>query len=101
MRRGDFDAVYRAGKRRTSAHFTIFCRPNSLPLSRFGFSIKKALGSAVVRNRIRRRLREMVRCRREGIPGGWDFVVHPKNAVARANFAALSGELLLLLQSVK
>lgn len=99
MRRGDFDAVYRAGKRRSSAHFTVFFRANSLPQSRFGFSIKKALGNAVVRNRIRRRLREMVRCHPEGIPAGWDIVVHPKSAVARASFAALSAELLTLLRS--
>jgi len=58
VRRGEFDAVYRAGKRRSSSHFTVFFRANELPQSRFGFSIKKALGGAVVRNRIRRRLRE-------------------------------------------
>ena len=52
VRRSEYDAVYRAGKRRSSSHFTIFVRPNELPLSRFGFSIKKALGGAVVRNRI-------------------------------------------------
>jgi ribonuclease P protein component len=99
VRRGDFDAVYRAGKRRTSAHFTVFSRANSLPHSRFGFSIKKALGGAVVRNRIRRRLREIVRRHREGIPAGWDIVVHPKGAVAHANFAALSADLVRLLGS--
>ena len=41
MRRGEFDAVYRAGKRRSSSHFTVFFRANPLPVSRFGFSIKK------------------------------------------------------------
>ena len=99
MRRGDFDAVYRAGKRHSSSHFTVFFRANELPRSRFGFSIKKALGGAVVRNRIRRRLREMVRCHRLEIPAGWDIVVHPKSAVAKAPFATLTSELLRLLQS--
>ena len=99
VRRGDFDAVYRAGKRRSSSHFTVFFRANELPQSRFGVSIKKALGSAVVRNRIRRRLREIVRCHRGEIPAGWDIVIHPKSAVARAAFTALTADLLKLLQS--
>ena len=100
VRRGEFDAVYRAGKRRSSSHFTVFFRANELPQSRFGFSIKKVLGGAVVRNRIRRRLREIVRCHRLEIPAGWDIVVHPKNSVARAEFAALTSDLLRLLKNV-
>ena len=99
MRRGDFDAVYRAGKRRSSSHFTVFFRANGLPLSRFGFSIKKALGGAVVRNRMRRRIREIVRCHRAEIPSRWDMVIHPKNSVAKAEFAALAADLLRLLKS--
>jgi len=100
VRRGEFDAVYRAGKRRSSSHFTVFFRANELLQSRFGFSIKKALGGAVVRNRIRRRLREVVRCHRLEIPAGWDIVIHPKSSVARAPFAALTSDLLRLLKSV-
>jgi len=96
VRRGEFDAVYRAGKRRSSSHFTVFLRANNTPVSRFGFSIKKALGGAVVRNRIRRRVREMVRCHRAEIPVGWDFVIHPKSSVARVDFAALAADLLRL-----
>ena len=100
MRRGDFDAVYRAGKRRSSSHFTVFFRANALPQTRFGFSIKKALGGAVVRNRIRRRIREIVRSHRPEIPVGWDIVIHPKSTVARAEFAALAADLLRMLKSV-
>ena len=99
LRRGDFDAVYRAGKRRSNSHFTIFLRANPLPHSRFGFSIKKALGGAVVRNRIRRRVREIVRCHRLEIPAGWDIVIHPKSNVANAEFAPLTADLLRLMPS--
>jgi len=92
--------VYRAGKRRSSSHFTAFFRANELPHSRFGFSIKKELGSAVVRNRIRRRLREIVRRHRTEIPAGWDIVIHPKSSTAKAVFAALGEDLLRLLKSM-
>jgi len=97
VRRGAFDIVYRGGKRLSSSHFTVFVRPNEVGLSRFGFSIKKALGGAVVRNRIRRRVREIVRGHRQEIPAGWDIVIHPKSTVGKAPFAALEQDLLRLL----
>lgn len=100
VRRGEFDAVYRAGKRFSSSHFTVFVRRNELAQNRFGFSIKKALGGAVVRNRIRRRVREMVRCHRQEIPTGWDFVIHPKGSVAKAEFGVLTEELVRVLNNV-
>src|ERR1700676_664897 len=70
-----------------------------MPQSRFGFSIKKALGGAVGRNRMRRRMREIVRCQCQEIPAGWDIVIHPKSATARAPFATLTADLLRLLQN--
>ena len=100
MRRGEFDAVYRAGKRRSSSHFTVFFRANQLPVSRFGFSIKKALGGAVVRNRMRRRIREIVRCHRVEVPVGWDIVIHPKSSVGRAEFGGLAADLVRLMKNV-
>jgi ribonuclease P protein component len=100
VRKSEFDAVYRAGRRRSSSHYTVFVRANELPVSRFGFSIKKALGGAVVRNRIRRRLREMVRCRRQEIPAGWDIVVHPKGSVAKEPFVMLTSDLVRLLKNL-
>jgi len=97
VRRSDYDAVYRAGRRKSSREFTIFLRPNGLGVSRFGWSIKKTLGTAVRRNRIRRRLREIVRLHRQEIIPGWDIVVHPRSSAATASFSALAGELLRLI----
>jgi ribonuclease P protein component len=100
VRRGDFEAVYRGGKRRSSAQFVVFCRPTSETRSRFGISIKKALGGAVVRNRIRRRIREILRRNSSEIPSGWDLVIHPRRSVATATFAPLAKELVSLLRSL-
>ena len=96
MRRAEYDAVYREGRRRSSREFTLFVRPNGLDLSRFGWSIKKALGNAVARNRIRRRLREIVRMHRHAMGRGWDVVIHPRTAVATAKFEVLVEELVKL-----
>ena len=97
LRRAEYDAVYREGRRRSSREFTLFLRPNGLDSSRFGWSIKKALGNAVRRNRIRRRLREILRLHRQEIAPGWDIVIHPRSSAATTQFAALQAELLKLM----
>ena len=101
LHKADFDAVYRQGRKRTSREFAIFLRANGLAVSRFGWSIKKALGKAVRRNRIRRRLREIVRLHRTEIAGGWDVVIHPRASAATTDFAMLTTELMKLLPREK
>jgi ribonuclease P protein component len=97
VRRSEYDAVYREGRRRSSREFTIFIRPNGQGVSRFGWSIKKTLGTAVRRNRIRRRIREIVRLHRQEIAPGWDIVIHPRGLTATANFSSITEALLKLL----
>jgi ribonuclease P protein component len=100
VRRGEFEAVYRSGGRRSSPRFLVFYRANGGSCSRFGTSVKKALGNAVVRNRIRRRIREILRRNYREIPSGWDLVIHPRPSVARAEFGGIEAELVDLLRSL-
>jgi len=122
LKRAEYEAVYGAGQRRSSPQFAVFFRaqpasPNEVRgrehprgilgaglatghPSRFGISIKKALGGAVVRNRIRRRTREILRRNKMEIPAGWDIVIHPRTSVAEAAFAPLEAELVRLLRSI-
>ena len=101
LARGQFDAVYEGGRRRTSKQFLVFYRRReaATAASRFGISVKKALGGAVVRNRLKRRIREILRLHRQEIATGWDIVIHPRSSVATAPFAAIERELLDLLTS--
>jgi ribonuclease P protein component len=101
LRRADYDAVYRQGRRRSGREFTVFLRANGLGISRFGWSVKKALGGAVRRNRMRRRTREIVRLHRQEIASGWDIVIHPRSSVAAAEFSVLVDDLLKLLPPQK
>jgi ribonuclease P protein component len=113
VRKADFEAVYhcresadrrggreRGGGRLKSPQFVVFYCANGGERSRFGISVKKALGGAVVRNRIRRRIREILRRNDLEIPSGWDFVMHPRHSVAGSNFAALQKELVGLLRTI-
>ncbi len=49
--------------------------PNHLPHSRLGMAVSRKVGNAVVRNRIRRRIRESFRLLQHDLPAGYDLVV--------------------------
>ncbi len=104
LRTSDFDRLYRRAQRRErSRRFLVLASPSERGATRWGLSVKARLGGAVTRNRIKRRLREILRgARRGGLPpaaAGWDIVVQPLTAaVATAEFAELSDELRGLLE---
>ncbi len=94
LRHADFERVYKQGRRQFSASMTVFYlgRPEGEGL-RVGFTVGRALGGAVQRNRMKRRLREAVRLTRP-IPGpSADVVINPKKIVATVEFPELSNEL--------
>jgi len=99
LRRGEFRRVYEQGRRRSASLCTVFVRPNGLPQSRFGVTASARVGKAVVRNRLKRRLREVFRRHRANLPGGWDVVVNPRETVAKVSFRTLEGEVLRLFPS--
>ena len=90
-RRADFAAAYQRGKAWSNELLALRVLPNGLPHSRFGFAVGKRVGKAVVRNRVKRRLREAVRAYRPA--GGCDVVVIARPAAAGAEFARLSAAL--------
>jgi ribonuclease P protein component len=98
LRTRDFDRVYRRpDRRRRSQRFLLVVRRRDQGASRWGLTVQARLGNAVLRNRIKRRLRELLR--RASLPAGWDIVVQPRSPdVATADFAALGRELDALLE---
>ena len=81
-----FQEIRRRG-RSYSEHRLVLCAlPNDLPYSRFGFSVSRRIGKAVVRNRIKRRIREAVRLKMGQIQSGWDLVFIARNPIRDADF---------------
>ncbi|WP_327038880.1 ribonuclease P protein component [Micromonospora maris] len=66
---------------------------NSAPMSRAGFVVSKAVGPAVVRNKVRRRLRHLVRERLSELPAGSTLVVRALPAAAEATYQRLGADL--------
>jgi ribonuclease P protein component len=83
-RKGDFAALQRSSKSKMHPLLVARFVPNDLGLTRFGLSTGKRLGGAVVRNRVRRRLRAIIRAHAQELVAGWDvlIVARPPSAVA-------------------
>lgn len=94
LKHAEFDRVYRQGRRHFGGHLTVFYlpRPQS-EAPRVGFTLSRALGSAVERNRIRRRVREALRLHLRELEKAVDVVINPKRSAAGAGFPELEAEI--------
>jgi ribonuclease P protein component len=94
LRHGDFERVYKKGRRHFAAHMTVFYlqRERGEGL-RIGFTVGRVLGGAVERNRMKRRLRESVRLHwpKGAVPV--DVVINPKKSVLKLEFSDLGNEI--------
>jgi len=89
-RRKDFDRVFEQGFCVSSPYFVAHCYARGdQQRPRVGLSAPRSLGKAVVRNRIKRRLREAVRLNLEKLAPGWDVVITARASVAEAPFQQL------------
>ncbi|MCS6843757.1 MAG: ribonuclease P protein component [Caldilineales bacterium] len=87
--RDRFAQVRQEGRCWTDTLLVMCLLPNELPYSRFGFSVSKRVGKAVVRNRVRRRMREVVRLRLGQIASGFDVVFIARQPAAHATYAEI------------
>jgi ribonuclease P protein component len=96
-RRADYLRCYRTGRRRHGALAILYFVPNQLGHPRLGITASRKVGPAVVRQRIKRRIKEVYRRwkDRDRLPA-MDLVVHLKPEARQADFDALQAELLRL-----
>ena len=96
LRRGDFRKVYDQGSRYSCPLFAAFClRAAAEPLpesAHVGFTVPRAIGKAVVRNRIKRRMREAVRLHLAELPSVWSIVFNPRKSAETVPFPELEAE---------
>lgn len=84
-----FRRLYAKGKSTVNGHVVIYCRKNNSAENRIGYTVSKKLGHAVVRNRVRRRLREIYRLHEADFRPGYDIVVVARSNAVSASYARL------------
>lgn len=84
----DFQAVRNSSKSLANPLLALRYRPNGLDLTRLGFSVSKRLGNAVVRNKVKRRLREIMR--QAPLKVGRDLVFTARPLAAQASYRQLA-----------
>jgi len=97
-RRAEFAATIRAGRRAGRGSLVVHLVTDTSPAradrtARAGFVVSRAVGSAVVRNKVRRRLRHLVRDRLAALPPGADLVVRALPAAADRDYTGLGCDL--------
>lgn len=87
--KSDFEKAYAARQSASDERLTVYVRSNDLQHSRLGLSVSGKVGNAVLRNLIRRRIKEAYRKNKSGFPTGWDIVcvVKPGNSASVAAYA--------------
>jgi ribonuclease P protein component len=93
LRTADFRKVYDHGTRVSGPLFAAFClaRPDETSncAPRLGLTVPRAIGGSVVRNRIKRRMREAFRLHRTELNPKWDIVINPRRTALAAPFTDL------------
>ena len=85
----EFSAIGDRGTARSSGPITARFLRTDLETTRFGLATGRRIGSAVVRNRVRRRLREALRSLAASFRPGWDVLIIARPAIVAADHAAL------------
>ena len=79
-----------------NSYLVLYARKNHSSANRVGVTVSKKLGCAVVRNRVRRRLREVYRLNETLFAPGWDIVVVARSRCITADFGKLTQSFLSL-----
>jgi len=103
----DYLRAYAAGRKRHSAAMSWFLAPQATegPFApaapRVGLTVGKIMGKAHERNRIKRRMREVLRRHIDLLPAGFDLILHPRRTVLTMEFAQLEREVVRILQQAE
>ena len=84
-----FQRLYKTSGQ-ANGHLVLYARKNRTATNRVGITVSKKLGKANVRNRVRRRLREVYRLNEEKFQSGWDIVIVARTRAIHAPFEKLT-----------
>ena len=97
----EFRRLYNKGKSSASQCVVVYCRRNGKPENRLGVTVSTKLGGAVVRNRVRRRLKEIYRLNEDKLSTGYDIVLVARMRSRYATFSELESSVMSLFRNLK
>ncbi len=96
----DFRRLYAKGKSAVTPYLVVYTRPNRLGENRLGYTVSVKLGHAVVRNRVRRRLREIYRLNAPRLRQGHDIVIVARSRAVGSEYRKLNAAFLRACESL-
>ena len=96
-KRYQFNYVYKSGEHFSSEHLVLYVSSSKTQSIKVGFAVTKKVGHAVVRNKIRRRLREIIQKQLPSLKQNYNIIVVAKDNVSEASFEKLTQETTKLL----
>ena len=94
----DFRYLYRKGASIAAGYLVIYYKKTSKKENILGITVTKKLGNAVMRNRVRRLIKECYRLRESEMSFGYNIVIVARNRAVGADFAAIRGDMNYLLK---
>ena len=99
-KRKEFAYIYKKGKKVNGQNMSVFFVPSKFPICRVGFSVSNKVGKAVVRNKVKRRLRHIMRDYVDKI-NNYNLVIVVYPEIVNQDYNTLCKNLTLLLQKAK
>lgn len=96
-----FRKLYNRGDSAVNRYLVLYCQPNHLQENRVGITVGKKLGKAVVRNRARRRLREVYRLNSGRLRQGYDMILVARGRTLTASWKELNDTFLRLCRKLE
>lgn len=101
LKKNSFKKVYNTASSYASKSVVVLCIQNGLDINRFGVVASKKVGNSVLRNRARRRIKEIYRIHETDLKQGYDIVIIARVAIHQSTFDELEKSILKLLKKFK
>ena len=94
----EFKKVYNGGKSYWNRNVVLYVRKNDVENTRVGYSITKKIGNSVVRNKIRRRMKEVYSLNFDNLKSNYDLIFIPKRNIVDISYKELQSAMLHILK---
>ena len=95
----EYTEIINTGKTKKNKYYSIFYRNNNKN-SKYGITIPKKLGIAVLRNKTKRRVKNIIDQNKNTIQNGYDYVIIVKKGILELTYVDMEKELLSLIKSI-